>query len=71
MLLDVGLQHCVEVLKLPVGDQADDVNLENGSNKQIYCTFIRLYTSFQELRQVLLIVMFMWKQTDRGKQRCK
>lgn len=62
MLLDVGLQHCVEVLKFPVGDQADDVNLENGNNKQICCTFIRLYTSFEELCQVHLIVMFMWKQ---------
>lgn len=30
MLLDVGLQHCVEVLELPVSDQTDDVNLEHG-----------------------------------------
>lgn len=69
MLLDVGLQHCVEVLKLPVSDQADDVNLENGSNGQIYCTFIRLYASFKELCQVHLIVMFIWKWTNRGEKK--
>jgi len=30
MLLDVGLQHRVEVLELPVGDQTDDVDLRDG-----------------------------------------
>lgn len=31
MLLDVGLQHGVEVLEFPVGDQADDVDLADRS----------------------------------------
>lgn len=34
MLLDVGLQHCVEVLKLSVSDQTYDVYLADGREKQ-------------------------------------
>lgn len=34
MLLDVGLQHCVEVLELSVSDQTNDVYLEDTRKKK-------------------------------------
>lgn len=34
MLLDVGLQHCVEVLELSVSNQTYDVNLADRMEKQ-------------------------------------
>lgn len=34
MLLDVGLQHCIEVLELSVSDQTDDVYLADDGDKK-------------------------------------
>lgn len=42
MLLDVGLQHCVEVLELSVSDKADDVNLTDRKEKQ---TLLHIFTA--------------------------
>ena len=35
MLLDVGLQHRVEMLELPVGNQTYDVNLRDGGIERV------------------------------------
>lgn len=44
MLLDVGLQHCVEVLELSVGDQANDVYLEDARERK---TQMQLHAQLQ------------------------
>lgn len=42
MLLDVGLQHSVEVLELSVSDEADDVYLTDRREKQ---TLLHIFTA--------------------------
>lgn len=41
MLLDVGLQHCVEMLELSVSDEADDVYLTDRREQQ---TLLHIFT---------------------------
>lgn len=57
MLLDVGFQHCVEVLELSVGDQANDVYLEDGKIEKdtnvVACIAVDFYRVDEELGTVI------------------
>lgn len=68
MLLDVGLQHCVEVLKLSVSDQTYDVYLADGREKQRQLQCLHSSRHLQgrwELMSTHLIVMLIWKKKRR------
>lgn len=56
MLLDVGLQHCVEVLELSVSDQTYYVYLADRREKQktVSCMFIQQKTFTWQMRSYVL-----------------
>lgn len=58
MLLDVGLQHCVEVLELSVSDQTYDVYLSGREGKKSesvtsLCLAVNIYKAGMKLCAVI------------------
>lgn len=49
MLLDVGLQHCVEVLEFSVSNQTDDINLSEAGRIRKRFVYTDVYTADEEL----------------------
>lgn len=63
MLLDVGLQHCVEVLEFSVSDEPDDVYLPDIVREERLWEFVKRLQSSKTFKRQMRI--FVWSSDSR------